>query len=112
MEDDFFNGHCDDDRVFYILFTNSKRDFQFMNNEVCVSWSPNWTKANAIFEYQLDVDSSFTSYKNKMSSIWNDNRMFLAWKNYISCVHTKKYEPHVFIDSIILALQLDDIPVC
>ena len=34
LEDDFFNGYCDDDRVLYILATDFKGDFQFVDNEI------------------------------------------------------------------------------
>ena len=81
-----------------------------MDDEVRASWSPHWTQANAIFESQLDADLSFTSYKNKMFFVWDGNHRFLAWKNYIDRVHTEDYERHVFVDSIILAPQPDDIP--
>jgi hypothetical protein len=37
LEADFYNGYHDDDRVFYILATNSKENFQFVDNEVCAS---------------------------------------------------------------------------
>jgi len=110
LEADFFNGYRDGDRVFYISATDSKGDVQFVNDEVRASWSPNWTQANAVFESQLDTDPSFTSYKNKMFFIWDGNHRFFAWKNYINRVHTEDYERHVFVDSIILAPQLDDIP--
>ena len=36
--------------------------------------------------------------------------MFFTWKNYSDHVHTKSYECHVFMDFIILASQLDNIP--
>ena len=45
-----------------------------------------------------------------MFFIWDGNYKFSAWKNYINRVHTEDFERHVFVDSIILALQLDDIP--
>jgi hypothetical protein len=63
---DFFNGYRDGDRVFYISATDSNENFQFMDNEVCASWNPNWAETNAVYVSQLDIDPSFTSYKNKM----------------------------------------------
>ena len=38
---DFFNGYCDGDRVFYISATDSKGDFQFIDDDVRAFWSPN-----------------------------------------------------------------------
>ena len=81
-----------------------------MDDEVRAFWNPNWTQANAVFESQLNLDPSFISYKIYMLYIWNGNHIFFAWKNYIDRVHTKDYERHVFVDSIILALEHDDIP--
>ena len=81
-----------------------------MDDEVCASWSPNWSQANALFESQLDTDLSLTSYKNKMFFIWDGNHRYFAWRNYIDRVYTEDYERHVFVDSIILASELDDIP--
>jgi hypothetical protein len=66
LEADFFNGYRDGDRVFYISATNSKGNFQFVDDEVRASWSPNWAQANAMFESQLDTDLSLTSYNNKI----------------------------------------------
>ena len=62
----FLNSYRDGDRVFYISAIESKGDFQFVGDKVCASWSPNWTKTNAVFESQLNPDPSFTSYKNKI----------------------------------------------
>jgi hypothetical protein len=62
LEADFFNGYCDGDRVFYISATDSKGYFQFMDNEVRVSWSPNWAQTNAVFESQLDTDLSLVCH--------------------------------------------------
>ena len=36
--------------------------------------------------------------------------IFFSWKKYINRVHTKDFMHHVFVNSIILALQYDDIP--
>ena len=110
LEADFFNGYRDGDRVFYLSATDSKGNSQFVDDEVRASWSPNWAQANAVFEIQLDADPSFTSYKNKMFFIWDGNHRFFAWKSYIDRLHTEDYERHVFVDSIILAPELDDIP--
>ena len=33
-------------------------NFQFMNDEVYASWSPNWAQANAVFQSQVDRDLS------------------------------------------------------
>ena len=63
-----------------------------------------------MFESQLDTDLSLTSYKNKMFFIWDGNHRFFAWRNYIDRVYTEDYERHVFVDSIILAPEPDDIP--
>jgi hypothetical protein len=82
LEADFFNGYRDGDRVYYLSATDSKGNFQFVDDEVRASWSPNWTQANAVFES----------------------------KSYIDRVHTEDYEHHVFVDSIILAPDPDDIP--
>ena len=60
------NGYRDGSHVFYISPTDSKENFQFMDDEVRASWSPNWTQVNTVFEYQLDSDPAFTPYKNKM----------------------------------------------
>ena len=35
---------------------------------------------------------------------------FFAWENYIDRVHTEDFKRHVFVDSILLAPQHDDIP--
>ena len=78
LEANFFNGYRDDDHVFYISAIDSNGDFQFVNNNVYACWSPNWTKANAMFESQLDSDTSFTSYKNKILFIWNNNHRFFV----------------------------------
>ena len=66
LEADFFNGYRDGDRVFYISATDAKGDFQFVDDGVRASWSPNWTQTNVIFESHLDSNPSFTAYKNKM----------------------------------------------
>ena len=81
-----------------------------MDDEICASWSPNWAQANAVFESQLDTDLSLTLYKNKIFFIWDGNHIFFAWKNYIDRVYTEDFERHVFVDSIILAPEPDDIP--
>ena len=104
------NGYRDSSHVFYISATDSKENFQFMDDEVRAFWSPNWTQVNTVFESQLDSDPSFTPYKNKMFIIWNGNHIFFTWKNNIDHVHTKDFEHHVFVDSILLALQHDNIP--
>ena len=44
LEADFFNGYRDDDRVFYLSATDSNGNFQFVNDEVRASWSPNSAK--------------------------------------------------------------------
>ena len=59
LEADFFNGYRDGDRVFYISATDSKGNFQFVDDEVYASWSRNWAQANAVFEFQLDTDPSY-----------------------------------------------------
>ena len=56
--------------------TDSKGDFQLVDEEVRASWSPNSAPANAIFESQLDADLSFISYKNKMFFILDGNHRF------------------------------------
>ena len=56
----FFNGYRDGDCVFYISATDSKRNVQFVDDEVPASWGPNWAQANAVFESLLDTDPSFT----------------------------------------------------
>jgi hypothetical protein len=63
-----------------------------------------------VFDFQLDTDSSFTSYNNKIFFTWDGNHRFFAWKK-IDHVHTEDepHEPHVFVDSIILARQPNDI---
>jgi hypothetical protein len=53
LEADFFNAYCDDNRVFYISATDSKGYFEFIDDEVRASWSPNWTQANVMFESQF-----------------------------------------------------------
>ena len=45
-----------------------------------------------------------------MFFIWDDNHRFFTWKNYIDRVHIENYERYVFVDSIILVPQPDDIP--
>jgi hypothetical protein len=110
LEVDFFNGYRDSDRVFYLSATDLKGNFQFVDDKIRASWSPNWAQVNAVFESQLDTDPSFTSYKNKMFFIWDGNHNFFAWKSYIDRVHTEDYECHVFVDSIILASKPHDIP--
>ena len=110
LEVDFPNGYRNGDRVFYISATDSKGNFQFVDDEVRAYWSPNWAQANGVFESQLDTDPSFTLYKNKMFFIWDGNHIFFAWKNCIDRVHTEDYEHHVFVNCIILEPQLDDIP--
>jgi hypothetical protein len=107
---DFFNGYRDVDRVFYLSATDSKETFQFVEGKVHASRSPNWARANAVFESQLDSDPSFTSYKNKLFLIWDGNHKFFAWKSYIDRVYTEDYERHVFVDSIILVSESDVIP--
>ena len=87
MEADFFNDYCDGDHVFYISATYSKGDFQFVDDKVYASWSPNRTHTNDMFEFQLDSDPSFIPYNNKMFFIWDGNHKIFAWKNYIDCVH-------------------------
>ena len=62
-----------------------------------------------MFESQLDSNPSFTTYKNKIFFIYDGNHRFFTWKNYIDRVHTEDYEHHVFVDSIILAPEHDDI---
>jgi hypothetical protein len=37
LEADFYNGYRDDNRVFYISIIDSKKKFQVVDNEVCVS---------------------------------------------------------------------------
>jgi hypothetical protein len=59
LEASFVNGYRDGDRVFYISATDSKRNFQFVDDEVYASWSRNWAQANAVFESQLDTDPSY-----------------------------------------------------
>ena len=103
MEADFFNGYCVGDRVFYISATNSKGNFQFVDDEVHAS------QANAVFESQLDTDLSLTAYKNKMFFIWDDNHKYFTWTNYIDRIYTEDFEHHVFVESIILAPEPDDI---
>ena len=95
--------------VYFIYRTDAKGDFQFVNDEVRASQSPNWTQANAVFENQLDSDPTFTPYKNKMFFIWDGNHSFFAQENYIDRVYTKYFERHIFVDSILLAPQHDDI---
>jgi hypothetical protein len=109
LEVDFFNGYRDDDRVFYISATDSKGNFQFVDDEVRASWILNWTQVNAVFEFHLNTDLSLTSYNNKMFLICDGNHIFFAWRNYIDRVYTEDYERHVFVDSIILAPEPDDI---
>jgi hypothetical protein len=65
LEADFFNGYRDGDRVFYLSATDSKGNFQFVDDDVRASWSPNWAQANAVFESQLDTDPSFISYQEQ-----------------------------------------------
>jgi hypothetical protein len=81
LEADFFNSYRDGDRVFYMSATDSKRNFQFVDDEVRASWSPNWAQANAVFETQLDDDLSLTSYKNNMFFIWDGNHKFFCLEN-------------------------------
>jgi hypothetical protein len=45
-----------------------------------------------------------------MFFIWDGNHRFFAWKSYIDRMHTEDYERHVFVNSIILAPEPDDIP--
>jgi hypothetical protein len=78
LEVGFFNGYRKGDRVFYLSATDSKGNFQFMENEVCASRSPNWAQANAVFEFQLDTDPSLISYNNKMFFIWDGNHRFFC----------------------------------
>ena len=66
LEAGFFNAYCDDNHVFYILATDFKGYFKFIDDEVRTSWSPNWTQTNVIFESQLDTNPSFILYKNKI----------------------------------------------
>ena len=54
LEVDFFNAYCDDNRVFYIWAIDSKEYFEFVDDEVCASWNPNWTQADAMFESQFE----------------------------------------------------------
>ena len=110
LEADIFNGYRDGDHVFYISAIESKGDIQFVDDEVRASWSPNWTQANAVFESKLDSDPTFIPNKNKIFFIWDGNHRFFAWKNYIDRMHTEDFECHVFMDSILLASQHDDIP--
>jgi hypothetical protein len=37
LKADFFNAYCDDNRVFYILATDSKGYFEFIDDEVRAS---------------------------------------------------------------------------
>ena len=41
LDADVFNGYRDGDHVFYISATDSKANIQFVDDEVCASWSPN-----------------------------------------------------------------------
>jgi hypothetical protein len=50
LEVDFFNGYRGGDRVFYISATDSKENFQFIDDKVRASLSPNWAQTNAVFE--------------------------------------------------------------
>lgn len=67
--------------------------------------------SQAIFEFQLDTNSSFTSYKDKIFFVWNGFHSFFAWKNYIDRRHTEDYERHVFVNFIILVPQVHDIQI-
>jgi hypothetical protein len=78
LEADFFNGYRDGDRVIYLSANDYKRNFQYVDDEVRASWSPNWTQAYVVFESDLDTDPSFTSYKNKMFFIWDGNHRYLC----------------------------------
>ena len=109
LDANFFNGHRNGGRVFYISATDSKGNIQFVDDEVRTSWSTNQAQANAVFESQLDTDFSLTTYKNKIFFIWDDIHIFFAWRNYIDRVYTKDFERHVFVDSIILAPEPNDI---
>ena len=79
LEADFLNGYRDGDCVFYISATDSRGYFQFVDDEVRAFWSPNWAQANTMFEFQLDTDLSFTSYKNKMF-------FYIGWQSKIFCL--------------------------
>ena len=82
LEAGFINGYRDGDRVFYISATDSNGNFQFVDDEVCASWSPNWAQANVVFESQLDTDLSWMSYKNKMCFIWDGNYNFFCLEKF------------------------------
>ena len=45
-----------------------------------------------------------------MFFIWDGNHKFFAWKNYIDRLYTDDYDLHVFVDSILLVSQPNDIP--
>ena len=66
LKANFFNNYRDGDHVFFILATDSKRNSEFVDDEVRASWSPNWAQANAVFESQIDTNYSFTLYNNTM----------------------------------------------
>jgi hypothetical protein len=102
LEQEFNKGYRDGAAVFYVTTTNKAGESSEFMEEEMEGWDPLWRKRNAIFNAQLEAIPELRFLKNLKFFVCDGNHRLLSWMTHITRKHSKEWDWHYAVDSIIL----------
>jgi len=102
LKQEFTTGYRDEAVVFYVTTTDEAGESSVFSEEEMEEWDPLWKKWNAIFNAQVEASSELRFLKNLKFFVCDGNHRLLAWMNHITRKHSKEWDWHYAVDSIVL----------
>jgi hypothetical protein len=102
LEQEFNGGYRDGAAVFYVTTTNEGGQGSAFTVEEMEGWDPLWKKRNDMFNAKVQAVPELRFLKNLKFFVCDGNHRLLSWMNYITRKHSKDWDWHCAVDSIIL----------
>ena len=95
-------GYRDGDCALYVSPYNNLGEVLHMSDDILISWSLLWQKANEKFNAMLQNDSNLAHLASKMFYVWERNHRLTAWWRHINKHHSLDKDWHIFVDCIVV----------
>src|SRR5579875_1824715 len=102
LEQESTTGYREGAAVFYVSTTNEAGESSVFSEEEMAEWDPMWKKKNAIFNAHVESLPELQFLKNIKFYVCDGNHRLLVWMNYITRKHSKDWDWHYAVDSIVL----------
>jgi hypothetical protein len=102
LEQEFNKGYRDGAAVFYVTVTNEAGESSTFTEEEMEEWGPLWKKRNEIFNAHVESMPELRFLKNLKFFVCDGNHRLILWMNHIRKKHSKEWDWHCAVDSIVL----------